>query len=300
MRIPKHHPGFPETCPQTAGGIKHTALLKGLRAEINRIEQSHAPLPKNNASWGHHGHSSSNPAPEPTHKNCESWNFGSNDIDAFLPGNALNISALHEIKPATYQDSHAAIGFAMALAGRRAMADPDGAQLWCLPPLFSSEFGMPYGPGLRRLMPCPENCLITEPGNMAELLWVMEEGVSLGTFGLVLAAIKTIEPTPARRLSLRAGTKNTPALLITHHETPGINMADTRWRIKRAPSQTPPHLSTAPGPARWAVTLERGPLGKEELNWIMEWRHETHSFILAAPLADRTHGPTEARLRSVN
>ena len=239
------------------------------------------------------------------------WSFGIDAIDAALPQNQLSQAALHEIKPASYRDSHAAISFAMALAGRRLHNMSNGALLWCLPPQFTREFGMPYGPGMRRLIANPENCIFTEPRTEAHFLWAMEEGLGLslnqgtsstnttGALALVLGMTKTVQPTPARRLSLRASVNKTPAILLTHHDAAGINMAATRWRIARAESEPGSHLTTAPGRAKWHVTLERAPHGKEALKWILEWHHETHSFTLVTPLANRAPQTTSTRFSSL-
>ena len=290
---------------QFAGGAKQSPLLNDLRAQIRQIEQSQTPFLENAANW-HSPTCNTSSIEETAHPRASiksGWNFGVSEIDEVLPEFELSQSALHEIKPATYLDSHAAFGFAMALAGRRLNNLPDAHLLWCLPPLVSNEFGAPYGPGLKRLIPRPENCLITQPKTHAHLLWAMEEGLSasgdtsVGTsaFAVVFANLKSIEPTPARRLSLRAANNHIPALLLTHHDTPGINMAETRWRIGRAQSDSGSHLAAAPGHAKWTVTLERARDGREGLNWIIDWHHETHSFTLASPLANRAAQATPAR-----
>ena len=309
MGTHKQNQAAPKSSSRLVGNTKESPVLNGLRKKIRAIEQCQTPFPENNENWllrDQTTPSIDNAAEMPARTKL-GWNFGVDEIDEALPGRELNRSALHEIKPKTYQDSHAALGFAMALIGRRVAHIPDATLLWCLPPVFSNEFGAPYGPGLRHLIPRPENCLITQPKNQAHLLWAIEEGLNAsgGTsarnspdtsvFAIVLANLKTIEPTPARRLKLRASLSHTPALLLTHHNSPGINMVETRWHIARAQSESGEHYETAPGRAKWSVTLERGGHGNHELNWILEWHHETHSFTLVSPLADRAPQTTRTR-----
>ena len=199
MPIEKSNHTISRPLSQLAGGAKHSPLpepaaLDDLRAKIRQIEQSQTPFPKNGADLVSPTCTTSPDHPEPSphakeqkaakgHCNkgrCNKahWSFDIPEIDQALRQNQLNPAALHEIKPATYQDSHAALGFALALAGRRLIATPAAPLLWCLPPVMSGEFGIPYGPGLRHLIPKPENCLITEPGTESDFLWAMEEGLN--------------------------------------------------------------------------------------------------------------------------
>ena len=322
MPIEKSNHTISRPLSQLAGGAKHSPLpepaaLDDLRAKIRQIEQSQTPFPKNGADLVSPTCTTSPDHPEPSphakeqkaakgHCNkgrCNKahWSFDIPEIDQALRQNQLNPAALHEIKPATYQDSHAALGFALALAGRRLDCNPgcttplvpapcDVRRIWhplrtrTSPPHTKTGklpdyrtrnrvgFFMGHGRGIKRQCQRSDTSARHHCHQHSRLCACSRHGT------------KTIQPTPARRLSLRAATNKTPAILLTHHDTPGINMAETRWRIARAESEAAPHLISAPGRAKWNIILERAPNGKSGLQWTLEWHHETYSFTSGYPI----------------
>ena len=147
------------------------------------------------------------------------WTFGDAQIDAVLPGGALDSAALHEIKPRSYNDWSAAFVFAVRLAVRR-LGPPvaQGARpttLWCHTRARGNDLGRLYAPGLEALGLSAETVIIVETARAAEVLWAMEEGLGSRAVALVIGAVDQIGLTPSRRLSLAAAAAGTPCLLLS-------------------------------------------------------------------------------------
>lgn len=227
----------------------------------------------------------------PTGTQKSNWTFGLPEIDGALPWNGLSPGGLHEVRPETYQDSWAALGFAKALIARR-MAGLGGSGrnlfLWGTTDAAGHEFGLPYGPGLQALGLDPGALLMVRTRRPQELAWALEEGVKSRALAAVLGHVSLLSTTSERRLALAGAAYETPCLLISGHQTSGVGPALTRWRIAAAPSRPHAFDARAPGPAVWHVTLERCRWGPHGLTWTVEWSNEAYDFRLAAPLADRT------------
>ncbi len=306
---------------EIAGGAgKRQVLLDGLRSRIRVIEQTPVSFtrPPVHPDTGRHRSacvtsnvvpltlpseearkaegltgkqtSQARPAAVPSDTQTNNWTFGLPEIDSALPWNGLSPGGLHEVRPETYQDSWAALGFAKALIARR-MAGLGGSGknlfLWGTTDAAGHEFGLPYGPGLRALGLDPGALLMVRTRRPQELAWALEEGVKSQALAAVLGHVSLLSTTSERRLALAAAAHETPCLLISSHQTSGVGPALTRWRIAAAPSRPHAFDARAPGPAAWHVTLERCRWGPHGLTWTVEWSDEAYDFRLAAPLADR-------------
>ena len=116
-------------------------MLEGLRRHIRHIEHGVKPQPPSHAAPAHTG---MHDIPAPTgpgasakepglaaatrraelaewalHPGEDCWTFGDAALDKLLPGGALELAALHEIKPRDYGDWQAAMVLALRLASRR-------------------------------------------------------------------------------------------------------------------------------------------------------------------------------------
>jgi protein ImuA len=231
------------------------------------------------------------------------WTLGLSALERRLPA-GLDPAALHEVKPemradaAVAGDWAAALGFALRLALCRlqGLDHAPGAPriLWCWPAVLACELGQPHGHGLSALGLEPSTCLFVETARPADALWAMEEGLRSGSMALVIGVLDEAELTPTRRLSLAAAEQRTPCLLVTHPRLPAAGSTATRWRVGARGSGPHAFDASAPGAARYALTLERcrhGPLAAQPLSLLVEWSDETHRFRMAAAMADRAPAP---------
>jgi protein ImuA len=211
--------------------------------------------------------------------------FGVAAIDSRLPGGGLARGALHEV---TAVHAGAATGFCATLLARL-MGDRAPA-LWCTQPRLM-EAGDLHAPGLARFGLMPERLMVVRAGRDREVLWVMEEALRCRRLAAVLGEVRDAGLTASRRVQLAAATSGVTAMLLR----PGSGVlapsaAETRWRVAAAPSWTETDTELEdPDTTRWQVELIRCRGGMPG-NWLMEWRHETDDFALAAPLRHRPAG----------
>jgi len=211
---------------------------------------------------------------------------------AVLPG-GLASGALHELQPATPADIGAATGFALGLAARLLARRP-GPLLWGLPSTRGWREGRLYPVGLAAFGIDPDRVIQVEVKKTADLLWSLEEALDHPSLAVVVGLLpegdRLYDFTASRRLAMRAARHGATALLLA--AAPVFDMAtaaSTRWSIGAAASQPVPHAGQAVpglGPPRWQARLVKSRKGLLEA-WDLEWNHDTLSFRLAAPLADR-------------
>ncbi len=279
---------------QIAGGAgPRSSLIERLRERIRAIEQAPVSLsqppahldtgrPRSACSLAA---SAARPAPS-------AWTFGVPEIDGVLPWGGLKPSGLHEIRPASYRDSWAALGFALALLGRRRPggdAERRRTILWGFTDAAARELGRPHGPGLPPFGLDPGAFLLVRARRAREVAWALEEGLGSRALLAVLGQIDAAQGILARRLALAAETHATPCLLVSSHGAPGAGPALTRWRVAAAPAGPHPFDDAAPGARRWQLALERCRHGPGGRTWTVEWSDDSYRFHLAAPLADRAH-----------
>jgi protein ImuA len=288
--------GLGPSCPNRNGETllavpegQRAVLLDDLRARIAALEGR----PASSASLY--------PFPPETDA-APAWTLGASALDRRLAG-GLDAAAVHEVKgegragTAAAGDWAAALGFALRLAVRRSQALAARAAapvhiLWCWPSALARELGMPCAHGLAALGLDPSSCLLVETQRASEALWAMEEGLKSQSLALVVGALPEVALTPARRLSLAAGTHRTPCLIVTDARGPAAGSTATRWRIGARTSAAHPFEARAPGTRCYGVALERcrERLTHEVASLQLEWSDETHRFRMAPRLADRADG----------
>lgn len=316
----RHVPGPPDPHPLASaaparscgdGEEERRALIDGLRARIGTIERPTLgpPAPpsisRDGAGLAPPPVSAFSPSARPAEPLPRGWGLGIPGIDdAWLAGGLA--TGLHEVRPAAYGDWAAAVGFALALAVRRdaaSAASPlqaaaEGAPiLLCWAEAWSRDMGAPHGPGLAALGLEPARLLLVEAARQNDVLWTLEESIRSGSISLAIGISGGLGLTPSRRLSLATEAGRTPCLLLTPPES-SATASLTRWRIARAPSPSFAADPKAPGAPAWEIALERSRQSRRDTSaciTVVEWCDATRRFRLAAPLADRAHGPLRAR-----
>lgn len=236
---------------------------------------------------------------------AEAWRIGLADIDRHLPETGLAPAGLHEIAPASHPDMAAAMGFALALAARRADLAP-GPVLWLGLAGREREFGRPYGHGLKGLGLSRARFMLARLKKPADLVWAMEEALRAKALALVIAEApeQAADLTISRRLSLAAAEGATPGLLLSPKPLQGATAGATRWQVAARPSRPPEYDPLSPGAPCWGVELTRCRGGKPG-QWNVEWQHAAHHFGLVSGIPDRAlpahepaHRPAGPALRA--
>lgn len=204
--------------------------------------------------------------------------FGLADIDRALPRGGLERGALHE----GLAGEGVAAGWAAALAARAG-----GLILWCRVKR-NAEL---YAPGLAAFGLPPERLILARARSEQETLWAMEEGLRSGRFSAVVGEARRLDLAASRRLQLAAEAGGGLALLLRPPEAAGVSAAKTRWRIAPVASAAPEWRGV--GRPRWRLDLLRV-RGGAPRGWIVDWDDATHSFHLAAALADGSAAPRRA------
>ena len=206
------------------------------------------------------------------------------------PGLAIQKGALHQLRVKDYRDATASMGFALCLAQQAAVSRSKTKK----PRIViislrheANEYGSLYGEGLASLGINPDTVIFIEARNEKELLWAGEEAARHeGVASIVMAvrhpsAIMTL--TAMRRLNLSAQQKS---VLITFvygdfasSKKSIAGGAPWRWCVCPAPSGFLIHDRKASGRPSWTVIVEKG-LALEARSFLVEWHHETGSFVL--------------------
>lgn len=191
--------------------------------------------------------------------------FGIADLDARLPGGGLALGALHEIAPETTADRPAALGFAVALAGRL----PGRAPVFVVEtPRGLAGLGALSAHGFAGLGLDPARLVLVSAADDRDGLWAVEEALHSGGPAGILAALGgAVDLKASQRLQRAAAGSGRPLLLLRTAGVVGTSVAMTRWRIAAAPAARDPFGLVAAW--RWRVRLERcrnGRLGA----WLLE------------------------------
>lgn len=291
-----------------AGGIPGRVLVEQLRASIRALEQvpvslglppAPGPAPSRPACS-----LSSVPSPPDVlvsspglsgHSRVLSARFRGDDETG--PLSKLAQAGLHEIKPASYRDTPAALGFALAaLAHGTSGSCRRELLFWCLTKEAASEWGHPYGPGLLALGLDPARLLIVEVRTAQDAAWALEEGLKSLALTAALGQSEMLAELAARRLGLAAQASGTPCLLVLGHRQETLPGTLTAWRIAARGSAAHPFDSGAPGNPAWHLTLERCRGEAPGRSLIVEFSHESHGFRLSA--ASSARETEEGRQRS--
>ncbi len=247
------------------------ARLAGLRRSLDRLER---PV-----------FAGAGPAARP------GWRLGDAALDGTLPAGALPHGRLHEVTPASHDDSAAATGFLAGLVARLRDAPGPRPVLWCARTVDNGEFGRLYAPGLAAFGLAPGDLLLAEFRRDEDVLWALEEGLKSGALGVAVGELSDLDLTASRRLDLAAQASGCTPLVLRLGRRPGASAAWTRWQVAAAASGPETHDPRAPGAWRWQVGLQRIRAGGRPRSWLLEWQHETHRFALASRLADRAPAP---------
>ncbi len=205
----------------------------------------------------------------------ERFGLGVEAVDQRLQGLASH--ALHDVYPAGLGDAAAAQGFALGLALR---AGDKGALVWGVQEMADRETGRIHGPGLHEWGVDPGRVVLVRVRETQALLAAGEEALATAGVGAVLLSAwgdaKAMTLTASRRLSLMAAKGRTAAILVRMGTEPQPSAADSRWRVRTAPSRA--LEANAPGRPAFEVELMRRRGGAAAGPWIMEWDRERGSF----------------------
>ena len=208
------------------------------------------------------------------------FDLGHEAADARMGGLARH--ALHEVYAATTPDAAAALGFALGLV-RRAASDRPLA--WGVQAMAGLETGQIHGPGLRELGLDPGRVVLVRVKETKDLLAAGEEALASGAVGAVLLTAWGEAPvlslTTSRRLSMAAAQGRATAVLARLAARPQPSAAESRWRVKAAPSRA--LEADAPGHPTFEAELLRHRLGARPGTWIMEWNRERGVFQNGGP-----------------
>jgi hypothetical protein len=219
--------------------------------------------------------------------------------DQFAHGNSTPVDrlelapGLHEICPASYLDTPAALAFQTGLISAQLARDERPRLIVWARQTGGREqdFGLPCPQALVRWGLPPERMLLVEAGEARDLLWVMEEGLRAGS--LVVGEIgrnARYDLTASKRLHRMAQTQAIIALALRHHGPAQPSAALTRWRISAQPSPARPWRGAnglpGLGPPRFRVQLERVRGGPPK-DFMIEWKNAAFHVLEPASLADR-------------
>ncbi|WP_025661816.1 ImuA family protein [Rhizobium sp. IBUN] len=179
--------------------------------------------------------------------------FGVHEIDEHLPAGGLSFGAVHEFAGggAGTVDGAAAALFAAGIAART-----KGKVIWCLtrPDLFF--------PALAQAGLHPDRVVFVEADKEEDVLASMEEALSFGGLGAVVAELVRLPMTASRRLQLAAEKTGTMGLVVRRWRRQ-VEASDfgqpsastTRWRVSVVPSEELPVPGV--GRPRWFLELMR-------------------------------------------
>lgn len=192
----------------------------------------------------------------------------------------------HEIFTDELRNGSAALGFTLGLA-RPLLSPARPAILYLQLARDSQELGVPYALGFGRFGIGPEKIILGRTATLTELLWATEEALACEAIAGVIADLpgnhEDIDFTVSRRLSLRATAAGTSVFLLRYGTGREASAAKLRWHVVPALSGGMEFDPQAPGPARFAVTLEKSRLGAkaqrlEGRRFLLDWVE--HGFVV--------------------
>ncbi len=222
---------------------------------------------------------------------------------------------LHEVFSSEQRNSGAALGFTFGMA-RSLLTSSRPALIYLQLTADTQEMGFPYAMGFASFGIDADQVVLGRVDNLTELLWAMEEAIACRAVAAVIADIaedhEMLDFKVSRRLSLRAAAARTSAFMLRYGSEREASAAKLRWRVMPAASREVEFDPLAPGPPRYAVTLEKSRLGAAaqrlegqsfELDWmdhgfvvvergrerIVVQRPAAPSRALSAALGDRLH-----------
>lgn len=212
------------------------------------------------------------------------------------------LPGLHEVRPADYLDTPAALSFQTGLLAR-ALREQQAIRpvVWVRPTgCQAHDFGRPSPHALTRLGIAPEHILLVEAREMADILWAMEEGLQAGAlvFGEIGRTAR-YDLTASKRLHMAARARHGVALILRRHDDFQPSAAQTRWKVSAMESPPAPWKGAnglpGLGPPRYRAILERV-RGGSPGNFEIEWKNASLHVLQPAPLAhsETTHDQRRA------
>jgi len=185
---------------------------------------------------------------------------------------------VHEVYAAEVEDAAAVGGFAMALVA--GLASGPRPVLWLRSRGAARLGGVLQGEGWRDLGGQPGKGLVSVLPDTMALLRAAVEGLRCPALGAVVVegwgAMRELDLTASRRLSLAAEKSGVPLLLLRIDAAPVPSAAQTRWQVAAAPSVALP--GNAPGHPCFDVTLLRQRSGPSGQSWRLEWDRDRCQF----------------------
>ncbi len=232
--------------------------------------------------------------------------FGVPRVDTLVGGGLLR-AALHDVRAMEARDGAAAAGFVLALLARsRAGGQRNGggrdaaALLWISAGDAAQEAGGLYAPGLAALGFDPARVVRVRVDRTGDALWALEAALACRGVAHAVCEIRRggddIDLTTSRRLALRARTHGvTGFLLRLSGNSAGAgatpSAADTRWRVRPAPSGALGLLADGVGRAAWRLTLEKSRRGRAG-DAVLEWDPGRCRFVERAATAAALSEPS--------
>ena len=191
--------------------------------------------------------------------------LGHAGADGILCG-GLRVGVLHEVYASDVSHGASACGFATGLALR---LSGNRCIFWIVTEFASMEFGAPNANGLLNIGVDPARLILLRMSNGEDVLRAAGDILSCSGVGAVVieisGALKALDLTASRRLSLAAAQKRVSPILLRVGAQPEASAAETRWLVHSA---IPPPDDW--GSPRFDVRLLRNRHG-ELGNWEMEW-----------------------------
>jgi len=205
------------------------------------------------------------------------------------PRFSFSCAALHEIYAATEADAPGMTGAGLAFARLLTGARP---VLWVRQEFLTREAGAPHAPGLVEFGLDPSHLTFVRVRDAQAALQAGLEGARFASLGAVMIELwgeaKALDLTASRRLALAAKASGTLVLLARIAAPPRASAAETRWRVRSAPSRA--LAANAPGGPAFSLSLLRHRGGFASGEWHLEWNRDQGCFeerVAAAAIANR-------------
>ncbi|HEX4295203.1 MAG TPA: hypothetical protein VHZ29_13800, partial [Rhizomicrobium sp.] len=191
--------------------------------------------------------------------------LGHGPADACLKG-GVQRGALHEVFAHPGHET-AATGFAASLCARLAVCKP---VLWIRQDYCALEFGELAATGLLELGIDPSCLLLLCVAHAEDALRAASDALTCKELGAVVIELsgepRILDLTASRRLTLACAQTNVTAFLLRFAAQPDASSAETRWRIRGAPS---------PRDEGWGQPIFEAELVRNRHGstgrWVMEW-----------------------------
>ena len=201
-------------------------------------------------------------------------------VDDWL-GGGLWRGRLHEVMAAERQDAGSVTGFAAMLALRAGEGRP---LLWLRTDAAERQSGRLYATGLGELGLDGGAVLVGLVADDAALLKAANDAARCAGVGALLVECwgdpKALDLTATRRLMLAAEASGVTVLLLRMAAAESPSAADTRWRVRGAPSVplADGTAAGAPGHPVFEIELLRRRAGPAGVMWRVEWNRDRCIF----------------------